>query len=468
MIKDKNKKNSSEYGKDSRSLTKRKADLTPAEKKELRKQKKELRKKNRKPSNALTENEVENLYVLPVDDPVFEEESRELQNRYYLKVSGRFRVTAWISVLIFALWLATMFFAYRDEITVENFRFLMRNVNFKLEASTVTSDSEEEASFFYTRDDDRIFAVYKDYFATVGNGRLIICDVLGNSSYDEELGYSAPVLKSSDSYLLCFDRGGNEYSIYTYFNNVGQEKSDFPITDAAISDSGYYAIATRDSSLYCVVYVYNSKMKLVQKITRDNYVVSVDLSDDGSQIVVTSFNADSSGITFTELTLYSTSSEKPIFTQKYENAIAYEARFLSDGSIALVSSESVRMIDSDGSVLNSFEFSETDNNIYKYQIDNDRVFVLTNDGIDKTKTKIHEISADRDVCYSIDKIVGSVRVADDKVIIITQDAIFSRDADGKLKKLIEQSEIFDVLCKDGKVYLCRPTSMVSLSTSKDN
>lgn len=465
MIKDKNKKKGSKYDKDSRSLTNRKADLTPAEKKELRKQKRELRKKNRKPSNALTENEVENLYVLPVDDPVFEEESRELQNRYYLKVSGRFRIAAWISVLIFALWLATMFFAYRDEITVENFRFLMRNVNFKLKASTITSDSEEEASFFYTRDEDRIFAVYKDYFATVGNGRLMICDRLGNSSYDEELGYSAPVLKSSDSYLLCFDRGGNEYSVYTYFNNVGQEKLEYPITDAAISDSGHYALATRDSSLYCVVYVYNGKMKLVQKITRDNYVVSVDLSDDGSKVAVTSFNAESSGKTFAELTIYSTSSEEAIFTGKYENTIPYEARYLSDGSIALVSSDRIRIIGSNGDDLKEFEFSTPGDNVYKYEIDDDRVFVMTSDGIDNTKTKVYEINAERDECYSIDKIVTSAHVADENVIIATSDALFIRDADGNIKMLTEQSDVFDVLCKDGKIYICRPTSMVPLSAS---
>lgn len=445
--------------------------LTPAERKLLKIEKKKKRQLRRKPSGALTENEVENLYVLPPDDPTLEEEQRELQSVYYLRISGRFRIAAWISVLIFALWLGLMFVAYRDEITVENFRFLMRNVNFRLEASTVPS--EDTGGVIYSRDNDRVFAVYKDYFATVGNGRIMICDTSGNKAYDEKNDYSSPALKSSSSYLLCFDRGGNEYSLYSYFNSVGSEKFDYPITDAAISDAGYYAVATRDESHYCIVNVYSDNMKLVQTIRKNKYAVSVDISSDGSQVIVASFLAGENGKSMTEVAAHSTTSTETDFVITLEGTIPYEAKYLNDGSIALVGADRICFIDEEGKIVKTLEYSSIDGNIVSYKIGEDRVLLLIKSGANSIRSEVIDVSADSDdnddeYYFEIDCDIYKMYTVGENTAFITDNGVMLISPEGKVLGEISDNNICDLLIRDEDIYSCYPTrlSISDLTGSK--
>lgn len=431
--------------------------LTPAEKKQLKLEKKRVRRLNRKPSGALTENEVENLYVLPPDDPTLEEEQRELQSVYYLRISGRFRIAAWISVLIFALWLGMMFVAYRDEITVENFRFLMRNVNFRLEASTVPS--EDTGGIIYSRDDGRVFAVYKDYFASVGNGRIMICDSSGNKAYDEKNSYSSPTLKSSSSYLLCFDRGGNEYSLYSYFNSIGNEKFDYPITDAAISNSGYYAVATRDSSHYCIVNVYSDNMKLVQTIRKNKYAVSVDISSDGSQVIVTSFYAGESGKSVTEVAAHSTSSTETDFVITLEGTIPYEARYLEDGSIVLIGDEGICFIDKEGKIAKELKYSSIDGSTVSYKIGEDRVLLLTKSGADNISSMVLEVDADTERSFETDRDIHKMYTVGENTALITDGGVILISSDTKVIGELSEGDICELLVKEGNIYACHPTRL---------
>lgn len=440
------------------SLTKKSTQkLTPAEKKQLKLEKKRMRRLNRKPSGTLTENEVENLYVLPPDDPTLEEERRELQSVYYLRISGRFRIAAWISVLIFALWLGMMFVAYRDEITVENFRFLMRNVNFRLEASTVPS--EDTGGIIYSRDDERVFAVYKDYFASVGNGRIMICDSSGNKAYDEKNSYSSPALRSSSSYLLCFDRGGNEYSLYSYFNSIGNEKFDYPITDAAISNSGYYAVATRDSSHYCIINVYSDNMKLVQKIRKNKYAVSVDISSDGSQVIVTSFYAGESGKSMTEVAVHSISSTETDFVITLEGTIPYEARYLDNGSIVFVGDDRICFIDKDGEISKELEYSSIGGSTVGYKIGENRVLLLIKSGADNIRSKVIEVDADAERSFETDRDIDKMYTVGENTALITDAGVILISSDGEIIGELIDNSVCELLIKGEDIYACHPTRL---------
>ncbi len=464
MKKDKDKK---KRARRNLSLTKKGTQkLTPAEKKQLKLEKKRMRRLNRKPSGALTENEVENLYVLPPDDPTLEEEQRELQSVYYLRISGRFRIAAWISVLIFALWLGMMFVAYRDEITVENFRFLMRNVNFRLEASTVPS--EDTGGVIYSRDDGRVFAVYKDYFASVGNGRIMICDSSGNKAYDEKNSYSSPALKSSNSYLLCFDRGGNEYSLYSYFNSVGNEKLDYAITDAAISNSGYYAVATRDNSHYCIVNVYSDSMKLVQTIRKNKYAVSVDISSDGSQVIVTSFYASERGESVTEVAAHSTSSTDTDFVITLEGTIPYEARYLEDGSIVLVGDDRVCFIDKEGKITKELYYSSIGGSTVSYKIGEDRVLLLIKSGADNISSMVLEADADTERSFKTDRDIRKMYTVGENTALITDDGVILISSDTKVIGELSESGICELLIKGGDIYACHPTRLSLAELKQSN
>ncbi len=430
--------------------------LTPAEQKKL------ARKKKRMTFDKLTQNEVENIYVLPNDDLVSTEERRELKNRYYLTVSGRFRVATWISVLLFAVYLGFMFFAYRDDITIENFRFLMRNVNFRLESAIPSSD-RTTCGVIYTRDDNRVFAVYKDYFATVGNKRLVICDNAGNKAYNEKNSYSSPVLKASENYLLCFDRGGKNYSLYTYFNNIGEWDCEYPITDAAVSDSGYYAVATRDQSHFSVINVYNDRLKQIQKIMKNKYTTSVDIKSDGSELLVASFYTDENGQPITEIAVHPTDSTDARYTLTLRESICIEAAYLSDGSVAVICRDGVRFINNEGKIYKKSTFSGS--NVLKYAIGCDAVTIVCGKASGMTSV-LRVISASGESSADIPGTPIAVAVGEEDSAVILSDRVYiCMHKSGKIIEL-GVKDVCDVLWKDGLVYLCGPSEISVVDPSK--
>jgi len=54
---------------------------------------------------------------------------RETYNKYYLHVSGVYRAAKWGALLLFTLFLVLMLVLQRDNITYENFRYLLRDLN---------------------------------------------------------------------------------------------------------------------------------------------------------------------------------------------------------------------------------------------------------------------------------------------------------------------------------------------------
>jgi hypothetical protein len=339
------------------------------------KERKKLAKKQKRQESfqKLTRNEIENIYALPDDDLVTAEETKIVTNRHYLTVSNCFRIAAWISVLILAAFLLFMFFSYRDEITVENFRYLLRNVNFRLESSAQEEDGTVD--MIYDWDENRVFCSYKDYLATIGYNRLVISDLSGDQAYDSSLEYENPTLCSSDSYLLCYDRFGKEYSLYSYFNNVESGSCDYEICDAVISDSGYYALATRDSSYYGVVLVYNSNFQLAARIRKNKYIVSVDLTTDGSEVLITSFYTAEDGKTYTEITAQSVTDKAEGYNLVLEDVVPLEARYFQDGGSVVLCTDQMIFIDQTGKIYNTVSFSEK--NVIKYTIGVDSVSLVS-------------------------------------------------------------------------------------------
>lgn len=419
------------------------------------------RKKKRYTFQKLTQNEVENLFTLPTDDEEFAEETKVVTNRSYLTLSGRLRIAAWATVLALAAFLIGMFYSYREEITVENFRFLMRNVNFRLESSIPSE--ENGGGLLYDRDTDRVFALYRDYVATVGNGRLTISDQYGNESYYEKLSYASPVLCPSKENLLCFDRGGTSYSLYNYFNNVGEGKCDYPITDAAISDSGIYALATREAHYYGTVLVYNKDSKLIQKIRKDKYIVSVDLSPDGKTVLVTSFYSSDQGQPVTEVASHPTSSTEADYILTLDGVLPYQARCLSDGSCALVCSDGVKFISSDGKVYNASTFAGQ--NVIKYEIGSDFVSYVSSSQSDASALSLTVLFPDK-AKMTADTAGEPVLLSTSENCTYLYDGEFLcvlNHTDGTwTKQAVEPPQA--ILCDGEKVYLCLYTRMICMTS----
>ena len=424
--------------------------------KQLTKSTKKAKKK--KKAVSLTQNEVEAIYTLPDSDMISAIERKRVSNRYYLKISERFHVATFIVILIFAAFLIGAFIMFRSDITLENFRYLMRNVNFKLETRIPSSEND---GIVYDAYDNRVFSDYRDYIATAGKSQLIISDITGNKSYAGSISYKTPVLRTSETYLACFDLCGNEFSLYTYFTQVKTDKTNYPIYDMSVSDNGYYAISTSDDLFAGIVEVYNNNFKQITRIKKNKYIVSADISKDGKNVVVARFGSNGQGVTISEIALHPTDSKDTVFTLTFEDTVPREARYLEDGTIAFLTTENLIFISPEGNTETAYSYK--DKNVKSCFISKDSVLFYSSGIADTLSATLTDcmpgiepaVFNAKGTCKLISKQNGKIYYYNGKTL-----TEFYRD--GSKINTLEKTDIQGIISDaDGNTLICGRTRIES-------
>ena len=355
---------------------------------------------------------------------------------------------------------------YRSEITLENFRYLMRNVNFRLETKLPVSEYD---GVIYDSVEDRSFATFKEYFATVGKSQLIISDKTGNKSYTGILNYKNPKLTSSETYLICYDMGGNDYSLYTYFTQVRTEKTSYPIYDVSVSDNGYYAIATKDDVYKGIVDVYNNNFKQITRIKKNKYIVSVDMDKDGGNVLVTSFFSNGQGEIVTEISLHPTDSKNAVFTVNFNGLVPCEARFLNDGTVAFVSTKELLFLSSNGATISSYEYGQADMKFYS--IGPDSVALCSAGRKNTLNAEITDCFPNAEpIKYSADGPCVLISKLSGKLYFYNGKTLNEYDSEGKLTGSISRNDLQFILSDaENETYLCGNTRIEkAVFTEKEN
>jgi len=234
------------------------------------------------------------------------------ENPYYIVKSKHYRAVKFSLLFVFVLYLLAMVTLFRSEITVENFRYLLKDIEF-----TRTYDAEGYSRIIFDNAENANFAMYKGDFAVSDASGLNLYSVAGSKTLRADAAYANPVMLSGKKYLLLY--GLSEYS-YTIYNNFGQlytESFPYPITNACMTDDGCYAIVTRTAEYRSAVYVYNSSFDRITSVYKDKYIIDVGMDGKSKQMLFLSMYADG-GEFVSELTScsYETAEERVVFTSR--------------------------------------------------------------------------------------------------------------------------------------------------------
>ena len=204
------------------------------------------------------------------------------KNPYYLHISFVYRLLKWGTLLLFAFYLVLMLVLCRDSITYENLMYLIRDLNISTGAEGVFAD------VVYEEQQNMRFSSYQNSLAVAGSSGLRLYDSKGSAIFTDGLAYTSPVLESGDKYLLLYDAGGREYTLFTSLSRVEQRTTENIIQHASISDSGAYCIVTRSDEAKYEITLYNSSFIRTARVYRDSYVISSAIHPDGSEAAVLS------------------------------------------------------------------------------------------------------------------------------------------------------------------------------------
>ncbi|MBR6681754.1 MAG: hypothetical protein IKL40_02075, partial [Clostridia bacterium] len=277
-------------------------------------------------------------------------EKKPQVNNFYLVISGRFKTAKYITLCVLVIFLLTMVVLCRDEITVENLRYLFKD--FEMGENVVVNT---DSSITYDSDPQVNLALYKGDLVISGSTNFTLCDLQGNNRLSEDSLFSNPVILTGDKYILVYGLSENTYAMYNTFSKLHTESFDYPIIAAALSDEGMYAIVTRTTEYRSVIYIYNKNFERVGAIYKDKYIVDIEFNSDGTKLLIAS-TYSSNGNYCTELVNYTPYSNEASKTQIIENSMPIKVAYNKNGGYSIACDNCIYFYDSEYNHKSTFDF----------------------------------------------------------------------------------------------------------------
>ena len=395
-----------------------------------------------------------NKEYMPYIDPV-EIDEETVKNAEYEKIAGKFRLAKWAVLILLVLYSIFMVFTFRDRITLENFRYLMRNVDFDIETGINLQND-----IIYDADPDNMFVKYRDYLALIGKNSLKIYDSSGREAYSEKISLASPAVCTSSKYMLIYDRQGGGYSVYSYFNREFNEETSYPVCAAAMSDSGIYAVASVSSDYDGVVYIYNEKFKLINRVFKNRAVSSLAVTDDGSEVLICAYGSESSGDVSAEITVLPTATKDSRLHFTVDGIIPYDCGYLENGGFYIVSADGIRIYENSGKEKNFYSFGSE--SPAKYMADTHGFALLFSDRNESGRMRC--VMLDKDGKVTLERDAGHGLVSstlDGGYLYLLYSDRLVRLSSGSASEFRFSAPVNACeVCAAGDVFICTSTSVI--------
>lgn len=210
-----------------------------------------------------------------------------------------------------------------------------------------------------------VVTAFGDGLAVADNDALSL-QKPGTVQLTEPLGYGAPVLDSSERYVLAYDRGGYGAVLASRAFVASRQTLQSPILFGCVGESGDYALVTNEAGYKSAVTVFSSGGKQRFKwATPDYYFQAAALSPDGKRLAITAFRQE--GTTFETTLIFRELDSEAIPAQVSLNStLPLVVGFLDDGTIAVVGDHQTFVISRRGKVIHEMQYATGDLSAYAF------------------------------------------------------------------------------------------------------
>ncbi|MBQ7337329.1 MAG: hypothetical protein IJW40_02630 [Clostridia bacterium] len=269
---------------------------------------------------------------------------------YYREKSVVYATAQMVILMILAVFLAVSFLTGSGRLSVENWTLFISD----LSSAVVLPEAGSTETLTYVADEQNRFASYRGGLAVLGKERLTVFTATGRENYTVSLGYNTPRLISSGKYLLAYDLGGSELSVYNSFTKLFDTVTDSPIRGIAVSEAGYFGVITDDSAYAGCVTLYDGDFDVISRFHLKEHTVCAAIADDGEQIAIASVASQEGRLQLTLLLAVPGESEAQgsvTLQDAYPLSMSY-----TEQGLMLLCSDRVYAIDRDGSLLGEYYF----------------------------------------------------------------------------------------------------------------
>lgn len=371
-------------------------------------------------------------------------------NKYYMRVSARYGIAKWITLLLFTVYLLGMLALGRSSITYENFLYLLRDFNLS------SASSGAYSSVAYEEQQNMSFAEYKNTLAVVGSAGVRLYDGSGNAIFRDTTSYKSPVLLAGDRYMLLYDEGGRDYSVMTTLARVYSGTADGDILCGAVSDSGNFAIVSRTTEAHYVIDVFDSSMKNIERVYRDSYVTGIAFDPSGETLAVLAVKSGDWSLT-SEIILFRTGTEETTVFALGER-LPLKCQSMSGGGWAVVCDNAVIILNKDGSVHTEYPLSAM--TLSQFHISDRLVGLVCSENVlgNTNRVIVLNESGETVIHTSVDKKIFGIYASDvHDAVYVQYDNSVERITSGSATSVSFTGNLIQICEFTGEAVLCFPS-----------
>lgn len=269
--------------------------------------------------------------------------------------------------------------------------------------NTITSvwkKSDKTESFYYEGQDVKIL---DDGLAIVSVNGIEVLDENGEESLISSFTMERPAIESNGTQAVAYDIGGNVAKTFNKSAILNTIDTDGEIISASMNAAGWLAVSTRENLYTTSVTVYNDKgLGAYKWYSGQGYILTAEISDDNKNLAVLVAGEKGSDVVFFRL---NSEEEQHRFTLSGE--MMFDMHYLSDGSAAALTENSLIIIDKNGEESGRYDFSDKYLDTYCFGDDDNTVISLSDSKVGSSGS-ISVIDTKGDVSGTAEK-KGKVR-----------------------------------------------------------
>ena len=132
-------------------------------------------------------------------------------------------------------------------------------------------------------------------------------------------------------------------------------ETTYPISGAAVSDSGMYALISSASDANSAVYLYNNRFALINIYKKGGNVLDVAISPDGDRIALVTVSPNAGGVS-TSVMLAQPGKGEAIAERTIASSIGIQCHFTDSGKLAVMCTTGVAYISRNGELDFFYDF----------------------------------------------------------------------------------------------------------------
>lgn len=258
---------------------------------------------------------------------------------HYTKLARRASLVRYILLIGVILFAVYSFSFHSNEITVDNFEYMMKFLN-------VNEEDETHVGSLIAFDGSKgnRGLIYKGDLAILNENGLAVTGWDGDVILKETFSFDHPKMIENGINIFCYDLGGKELRIFNSYSQLSKTSYDYPIYWVSAAKSGEYAVVSSAKGYRSAVYVYDKDFRIrYSRFFGDKYVDFVAIAPDG-QSFVTAAHFSKNGNLVTQISQFSIISEDALFTQEFIGEIPLGIYYTETG-YCLLTSDTMRFFD---------------------------------------------------------------------------------------------------------------------------